>query len=65
MFKNLQNFLSAYIILFYGLKKKKKKKVHIHRGFLKTVLAELEMLESPSSMKRSFTVVEKTRNDSL
>ena len=63
MFKNLQNFLSAYIILFYGLKKKKK--VHIHRGFLKTILAELKMLESPGSMKQSFTVVEKTRNDSL
>lgn len=38
-------------------------KVHIHRGFLKTILAELEMLESPSSMKGSFTVIEKTRND--
>lgn len=62
MFKNLQNFLSAYIILFYGLKKKK---VLIHRGFLKTILAELKMLESPGSMKQSFTVVEKTRNDSL
>ena len=62
MFKNLQNFISAYIILFYVLKKKK---VHIHRGFLKTILAELKMLESPGSMKQSFTVVEKTRNDSL